>query len=116
MFTIMLNRLDAKPIRSRRIWPRPTAVTVGNTEPSPNPKKKIGHSTALMVTHRLQDAFVMASHYFDKQANQMKPTPPGASAEVNTTFLIMKDARVIFDGTALELANSRDEYIKEYIA
>jgi phospholipid/cholesterol/gamma-HCH transport system ATP-binding protein len=79
-------------------------------------QRDVYHSTALMVTHRLQDAFVMASHYFDKQANQMKPTPPGAHAEVNTTFLIMKDAKVIFDGSALELANSRDEYIKEYIA
>jgi phospholipid/cholesterol/gamma-HCH transport system ATP-binding protein len=79
-------------------------------------QRDVYHTTALMVTHRLQDAFVMASHYFDKEANQMKPYPPGVRCEVNTSFLIMKDAKVIFDGSAPELAASRDEYIKEYIA
>jgi len=35
---------------------------------------------------------------------------------VKTTFLILKDGKVILDGDATELTATKDEYIKEYIA
>ena len=73
-------------------------------------------TSALMVTHRLQDAFIMASHYFDSQTNQMRPISAGSGRNVHTTFLLLRDGKVIFDGTAPELARSEDEYIREYIA
>jgi ABC-type transporter Mla maintaining outer membrane lipid asymmetry ATPase subunit MlaF len=42
----------------------------------------------------------------------------GGKPKVNleTTFVILKDGKVIFDGTAPELSESRDEYIREYIS
>src|SRR5207302_1788026 len=73
-------------------------------------------TSALMVTHRLQDAFIMASHYFDSQTNQMRPISAGSGRNVHTTFLLLRDGKVIFDGTAPELARSEDDYIREYIA
>jgi len=79
-------------------------------------QRDVYHTSALLVTHRLQDAFIMASHYFDKQANRMQPIEKGQQAEANISFLILKEARVIFDGTAAELARSHDEYIREYIS
>jgi phospholipid/cholesterol/gamma-HCH transport system ATP-binding protein len=77
------------------------------------------HTSSLMVTHRLQDAFTMASHYYDSAAHEMRPLcGPNGEHRVNleTTFVILKDGRVIFDGNAPELAASGDEYIREYIA
>jgi len=79
-------------------------------------QRDVYHTSALLVTHRLQDAFIMASHCFDKQANRMRPIEQGEQVEANISFLILKEARVIFDGTAAELARSRDEYIREYIS
>ena len=73
-------------------------------------------TSALMVTHRLQDAFTMATHYFDKDANEMRPLPPGSKRDVKTTFLILRGGKAIFDGDVAELAHSQDEYIREYIA
>ena len=73
-------------------------------------------TSALLVTHRLQDAFIMASHYFDPKTNQMVPITAGSGRNVHTTFLILRQGKVIFDGTAPELARSEDEYIREYIA
>jgi ABC-type transporter Mla maintaining outer membrane lipid asymmetry ATPase subunit MlaF len=35
---------------------------------------------------------------------------------VRTTFVILRDGKVIFDGTTEELVNTRDQYIREYIA
>ena len=78
-------------------------------------QRDVYHTSALLVTHRLQDAFTMATHYFETQANMMRPLP-GNKINLDTTFLILRDGKVIFDGTTLELAQSKDEYIREYIA
>jgi phospholipid/cholesterol/gamma-HCH transport system ATP-binding protein len=79
-------------------------------------QRDVYKTSALMVTHRLQDAFTMATHYFDKTANKMIPLPKGQFCEVPMSFLILRDARVIFDGDAHQLATSRDDYIREYIS
>jgi phospholipid/cholesterol/gamma-HCH transport system ATP-binding protein len=79
-------------------------------------QRDVYKTSSLLVTHRLQDAFTMATHYFDRKANEMRPLPPGARGEVPMAFLILRDGKVIFDGDAHQLAQSKDEYIREYIA
>jgi len=79
-------------------------------------QRDVYKTSALMVTHRLQDAFTMATHQFDKQSNRMVPLPAGQRCEVPMSFLILRDGKVIFDGDLRELANSKDEYIREYIS
>lgn len=71
---------------------------------------------SLLVTHRLQDAFTMASHYFDPRQNKMVPIADGAACDVRTTFLILRDGKIIFEGTAPELLKSTDAYIREYLS
>src|ERR1700678_1317858 len=80
-------------------------------------KQRDGYTTSsLMVTHRLQDAFTMATHYFDKTTNRMVALPRGQRCEVALSFLILRDGKVIFNGDAHQLATSRDDYIREYIS
>jgi phospholipid/cholesterol/gamma-HCH transport system ATP-binding protein len=79
-------------------------------------QRDVYKTSSLMVTHRLQDAFIMATHYFDRNANKMLPLPKGVHCEVPLAFLILRDGKVIFDGDIDELAKTRDEYIREYIA
>jgi phospholipid/cholesterol/gamma-HCH transport system ATP-binding protein len=79
-------------------------------------QRDVYNSSSLLVTHRLQDAFTMASHYFDRSENQMRPLPPGSRGQISMSFLILRDGHVIFDGPAHDLAVSRDEYIREYIS
>jgi len=78
-------------------------------------QRDVYHTSALMVTHRLQDAFVMATHYYDLKENKMKPLIGGMKTDVHTTFVILRDGKIIFDGTAAELVRNKDEYIREYI-
>jgi phospholipid/cholesterol/gamma-HCH transport system ATP-binding protein len=73
-------------------------------------------SSALLVTHRLQDAFTMASHYFNPQTNQMELIPRGSDRNVHTKFIILKDAHIIFQGTAEQMINSDSEYIREFLS
>ena len=79
-------------------------------------QRDVYKTSALMATHRLQDAFTMATHQFDKATNQMVVLPKGQRGDVPLSFLILRDGKVIFDGDAHELATSRDEYIREYIS
>ncbi len=79
-------------------------------------QRDVYKTSALMVTHRLQDAFTMATHQFDKAKNQMIALPKGQLADVPMSFLILREGKVIFDGDAHQLTNSRDEYIREYIS
>ena len=80
-------------------------------------QRDLYRTSSLMVTHRLQDAFTMASHYFDKEQNKMVPIgDDGGNRDVNTTFLILRDGKMIFEGTAAELLRNKDPYIREYLS
>lgn len=78
-------------------------------------QRDVYKTSALLVTHRLPDAFTMATHVFDPALNRMAPLPPGSVVDTRTSFLILKDTRKIFEGTASELVHSTDEYIREYL-
>jgi len=79
-------------------------------------QRDVYKTSSLLVTHRIQDTFMMASHYFDRKANKMLPLPKGQRGEVPMTFLILRDGKVIFDGDVHQLAHTKDEYIKEFIS
>ncbi len=79
-------------------------------------QRDVYKTSSLMVTHRLQDAFVMATHYFDRKTNHMERLPEGMHCEVPMNFLILRDCKVIFDGSLQDLQETKDEYIREYIS
>ena len=79
-------------------------------------QRDVYKTSSVLVTHRIQDTFMMASHYFDRKANKMLPLPKGQRGEVPMTFLILRDGKVIFDGDVQQLAHTKDEYIKEFIS
>jgi phospholipid/cholesterol/gamma-HCH transport system ATP-binding protein len=79
-------------------------------------QRDVHKTSSLLVTHRLQDAFTMATHQFDQQTNQMRVLPKGQYCDVPMSFLVLRDGKVIFDGDIHELAHSQDEYIREYIS
>jgi phospholipid/cholesterol/gamma-HCH transport system ATP-binding protein len=79
-------------------------------------QRDVYKTSSLMVTHRLQDAFTMATHYFDRKTNHMERMPQGMHCELPMNFLILRDCKVIFDGSLLDLQETKDEYIREYIS
>jgi phospholipid/cholesterol/gamma-HCH transport system ATP-binding protein len=78
-------------------------------------KQRDVHATpALMVTHRLQDAFTMCNHRFDAEQNRMIPLPEGQTNH-NTTFLMLEDGRLILDGSLHELLHSSNNAVREFL-
>ncbi len=78
-------------------------------------QRDVHHTSVLLVSHRLPDAFTMATHVYDTQQQCMAPIPKGSGIDTHTRFLVLRDARKVFDGTAEELVNSKDEYLREYL-
>jgi phospholipid/cholesterol/gamma-HCH transport system ATP-binding protein len=79
-------------------------------------QRDVYKTSSLLVTHRLQDAFTMGTHYFDGKENKMKQLPEGSRATVPMYFLILRVGHIIFDGDLESLRETRDEYIREYIS
>ena len=79
-------------------------------------QRDVAKTSALMVTHRLQDAFMMATHYFDVKANAMQPLPRERRGEIPFAFMILRDGKIIFDGDLEQLVHAKDPYIQEYIS
>jgi phospholipid/cholesterol/gamma-HCH transport system ATP-binding protein len=69
---------------------------------------------SIMVTHRLQDAFTLCTHRFDPAANGMAPLPEG-EVDQNTTFLMLNEGKVIFDGSLHDLVHSTDPFVREFL-
>ncbi len=70
---------------------------------------------ALLVTHRLQDAFTMATHHYDSEQGKMVQLPDG-QIDPKTTFLVLHEGRIIFDGSTEALLASEDPFLKEFLA
>ena len=79
-------------------------------------QRDVYRTSSLLVTHRLQDAFTMATHEFNPKTNQLRATPRGQYCDVPMSFLILRDGKVVFDGDVRQLAHTKDEYIREYIS
>jgi phospholipid/cholesterol/gamma-HCH transport system ATP-binding protein len=81
-------------------------------------QRDVSHTTSLLVTHRLQDAFVLATHTYDEKAGMVELPKDGEhqTTDESTKFLMLNEGGVVFHGTTDELVKSTDPWIKEYLA
>lgn len=77
-------------------------------------QRDVSHTTSLLITHRLQDAFTLATHCFNVSANHMEKIPDNGQ-DPRTRFLVLNEGRVIFDGSTRELTHSDDPWLKAYL-
>jgi phospholipid/cholesterol/gamma-HCH transport system ATP-binding protein len=80
-------------------------------------QRDVSHTTSLLVTHRLQDAFTLATHRYDP-AHGMKEVPkdgPDRGIDPGTKFLMLNEGHIVFHGTTEELVHSRDPWIREFL-
>lgn len=81
-------------------------------------------TSALYVTHRLQDAFILANNVYDEASGSLKPArtdgrgPALRSPESagGTRFLLLRDAGIYFDGSPDQLLSARDPYVQSFLA
>lgn len=72
-------------------------------------------ASSLLVTHRLQDAFQLATHRYDTECKCINKLP-AHEVDPNTSFMMLHDGRLVFDGSTHDLVHSTDPFIREYIS
>ncbi|MGA3081892.1 MAG: ATP-binding cassette domain-containing protein [Terracidiphilus sp.] len=77
-------------------------------------ERDVYHTPSLLVTHRLQDAFLLCNHRFDPKLGRMVPLPKGETDQ-GTTFLMLEEGRLIFDGSLHELVKSKNPFVREFL-
>ena len=77
-------------------------------------QRDVYRTPSVLVTHRLQDAFTMCSHRFEEAEDRMISLPQG-QVDPNTTFLMLAEGRLIFDGSLHQLVTSEDPFVREFI-
>jgi phospholipid/cholesterol/gamma-HCH transport system ATP-binding protein len=78
-------------------------------------QRDVTHTTSLVITHRLQDAFLLARNRFNPETGKIEPIPNGGIDD-STKFLVLNEGQVVFDGTTHELVHSTDPWLKEYLS
>ena len=78
-------------------------------------QRDVSHTTSLLITHRLQDAFTLATNRYNPAVGHMEKIADGG-IEDSTKFLVLHDGRVVFDGSTLELVHTQDPWLREYLA
>jgi phospholipid/cholesterol/gamma-HCH transport system ATP-binding protein len=78
-------------------------------------QRDVAHTTSLLITHRLQDAFLLATHRFNEQTGKIEPIPNGGIDD-STKFLVLNEGKVVFDGNTNELVHTTDPWLKEYLS
>jgi phospholipid/cholesterol/gamma-HCH transport system ATP-binding protein len=75
--------------------------------------------TGVFVTHRLRDAYTLATEYAVREnggASVTYRTEGDFLCIANTRFLLLRDGKIIFEGPDELLRRSEDEYIKRFLA
>ena len=78
-------------------------------------QRDVTHTTSLVITHRIQDAYLLARSRFNTQTGKVEQIPNNGIDD-STKFLVLNEGKVVFDGTTEELVHSNDPWLKEYLS
>jgi phospholipid/cholesterol/gamma-HCH transport system ATP-binding protein len=79
--------------------------------------RDINNVTGVFVTHRMRDAFTLASEYAENGNGEVNFRREGQDLCIaNTRFLLLRDGKIIFEGPDEVLRRSDDPYIKRFLA
>jgi phospholipid/cholesterol/gamma-HCH transport system ATP-binding protein len=74
--------------------------------------------TALLATHRLQDAFGMANFRFDAATNRVVKLTEDEMVRTHfgdLNFILLREGRAYFEGGPQEVLDSNDPYLKRFL-
>lgn len=72
-------------------------------------------TTTLMVTHRYQDGNLMANFRYNSKQGVVEPASHADNLAARTTFMVLKEGRLIFEGDQDLLEASQDVYISKFV-
>jgi phospholipid/cholesterol/gamma-HCH transport system ATP-binding protein len=72
--------------------------------------------TSLLVTHQLRDAFYVATHEARRLNDRISIVPASPATRDAVEFLMLKDGRIYFGGSAADFRASTDRYLETFLS
>jgi len=76
-------------------------------------QRDVRQVSSLLVTHRVQDAVMMANSCFNPETGTLSPVK--LTGDTHTRFLMLREGDIIFHGTLGELSSHSDPYIRKFL-
>ncbi|HLG97483.1 MAG TPA: ATP-binding cassette domain-containing protein [Bryobacteraceae bacterium] len=84
-------------------------------------ERDLQNTATLIVTQRYQDGQLMANFRYNRNSGHLEPISRNGDVRDHgsnlrpTTFMVMKEGRVVFEGSEAELEASTDRYIGKFV-
>lgn len=78
-------------------------------------ERDLHNAAAMIATHRSQDGQLMANFRYNPTSGGLQRISHNGENDLNTTFMVMREGRLVFEGTQAELEASADPYISKFV-
>jgi phospholipid/cholesterol/gamma-HCH transport system ATP-binding protein len=75
-------------------------------------ERDLRNTSSIIVTHRYQDGQIMANFHWDEKSGRIVPN---TEERPGTIFMVMRDGRLIFEGSQRDLENSPEAYVRKFV-
>ncbi len=100
------------------LYDSPTAgldpITANNIMTLIIEERELRNATTAIVSHRFQDGHLMANFRYNPDSKRLERIPDDSPLRQRTRFLVMRDGRIVFEGSEPELDASTDPYIAKF--
>ena len=78
--------------------------------------RDLEHVSSIVVTHQLRDAFYVATHMAERDADgRVRIVPASREKEREAEFIMIREGLIVFEGDADALRASTDPYIQTFL-
>jgi phospholipid/cholesterol/gamma-HCH transport system ATP-binding protein len=80
-------------------------------------ERDMRNTAALMATHRYQDGQLMANFRYNPDSGQLQRVSVNGDGSIGSTtkFMVMREGRLVFEGSQPELESSPDSYLSKFV-
>ena len=76
--------------------------------------REMRNATSAIITHRFQDGHIMANFRYNPESKRLERIPDDSPLRQRTRFVVMREGRIVFEGSESELDASTDPYIAKF--
>jgi phospholipid/cholesterol/gamma-HCH transport system ATP-binding protein len=100
------------------LYDSPTAgldpITANNIMALIIQEREMRNATSAIISHRFQDGHIMANFRYNPESKRLERIPDDSPLRLRTRFVVMRDGKIVFEGSEQELDASPDSYISKF--
>jgi len=100
------------------LYDSPTAgldpITANNIMSLIVQEREMRNATSAIISHRFQDGHIMANFRYNSESKRLERIPENSPLRLRTRFIVMREGRIVFEGSESELDSSTDAYIAKF--